>query len=646
MFFLPLLPTTVNELHALKSEDLEDLFVRFRLDGNTFTYSVRQIAQGWEWPFIYPLNTQHPHPASGMGSYVPICYQSRLQIIYEHNSKLPPNLFSETVNCTLNNLFCPHHIYSGISRHKYPIGTKVDVFGGTIDNQDKGIMDQVVSFLSISHDKGPSALLCQLKCIEICANCHRTLFVSQTAGVISSMRIRVFITASSSLLENWNHILLTMHWDYGSTPQVDKLPLGSFFGMTGSSSGHKGATMGHANTHCSYTDSYLDLPAEITTGYFYFPMPYWQKALIFVDGSEFIKEPQQICYQIENSPNYYDQSTTGHFHTNRHYYDGRTDGWRRLLSVENFWGHIVSVIIETDNLRARQDVPLSARWAALQADPVLFIDGSKSATMLGTGLEDYFSYSHGFSLAENTSYSFVGVPYTSPSRKEPLTWHSYRLHILDPIPFHSSCEFVMEGTNVKNFTFPENTLSYKDYWQRLQKQETVLSHQVMYYGKFSENSLVISDSIVMSDDQSEKVHHFKMSACASKGCGYIFTSLDKDYLGNVLYKQVHDVQGREFNQGDVFEFFVTVKVPNEGIILRRKFETERLQWNEMARVVVNNDDHGLWFIPMGVLSTIHTLRQEDLMISRNITRTNVNLKITIKPLTLWRDLSYTVLAIM
>ena len=646
IFLLPLLPTSISELHSIKSEDLADLHLIFHLDETTLTYSIRQLAQGVEWPFITPLNTQHPSPASGMGSYVPICYQSYLKITYQHNRPLPPNLFQETVNCTSNDLLCPHHIYSGVSRHKYPVGTHMQAFKHKKTDTQQKDLDLLLNYMSIPITRGPSSSRCQLKCVEICANCRRTLFVSQSAGVVTSMKVRVFATASSTLLKNWNQILLTMHWDYSLTPQVDKLPIGSFFGVTGSTSEHNGATMGHADTSCSYADSYLDLPKKAATGYFYFPMPYWKKALIVVDGSESIMEPLQICYQIESTPNYYDSTTTGHFHAKRYYYGEETNGWRSMLTLENFWGHIVAVVMETDNLKAREDGPLSARWAALQADPVLYIDGSKSATMLGTGLEDYFSYSHGFSLAENTSYAFVGVPYTSPYRKEPLTWHSYRLHILDPIPFHSSCVFVMEGTNTQNFTFPEPTLSYKNYWEKLHKHETVFSHLVMYYAKESSQSLTITDVIQIGNEASEQQHSFKIVKQTSKQCGAIFSSLNKEYLGNVLYRRLHDVQGRIFNIGDEFEFLLTVDVPNEGVILRREFETEVQAWNEMAKVSVNDVEVSLWFIPMGTLSATYTLRQEDFMFHTTDTLAHKRLKITIKPKSLWKDVSYTILTVL
>ena len=70
-----------------------------------------------------------------------------------------------------------------------------------------------------------------------------------------------------------------------------------------------------------------------------------------------------------------------------------------------------------------------------------------SLSVLISGLEDYFSYAHGFALAENTTYAYVGNYHAAPQRKEPLTWHCYRHHVLDPVPFQSDVMFIMEGND-------------------------------------------------------------------------------------------------------------------------------------------------------------------------------------------------------
>ena len=38
------------------------------------------------------------------------------------------------------------------------------------------------------------------------------------------------------------------------------------------------------------------------------------------------------------------------------------------------------------------------------------------------------------------------------------------------------------------------------------------------------------------------------------------------------------------------------------------------QWNEQARITVNGESQGSWFIPMGTLNDDYSLCQEDLLI--------------------------------
>ena len=51
---------------------------------------------------------------------------------------------------------------------------------------------------------------------------------------------------------------------------------------------------------------------------------------------------------------------------------------------------VSGLLLEIEDLRAKRNVALNERWAALQADMMVYLDGSKSVSVAGTGLEDYF----------------------------------------------------------------------------------------------------------------------------------------------------------------------------------------------------------------------------------------------------------------
>ena len=104
-----------------------------------------------------------------------------------------------------------------------------------------------------------------------------------------------------------------------------------------------------------------------------------------------------IDIQVSTVKNHYARDTTAHFYAHKTYYSGEdVTRHRTVLDVEGGWGQLVGVGVEIDNLRAVRGGTLAERWALLQADPLIYIDGAPA--VLGTGLEDYFSFAHGFQV--------------------------------------------------------------------------------------------------------------------------------------------------------------------------------------------------------------------------------------------------------
>lgn len=644
----PYLPTDADKLHRVTSEDLKQSFIMLHIDGRQFWFSLKLLMDGDQWPFLFPVNTRHPKPASGMGAYTPFCYQKSMIISYHPQDRLPQNLFKEAVNCSLNNLFCPVHIYSGISRHKFPMGMLVDSFANEISvikMDHKKAMESAAVMLTKPELHGPdSGDSCMLSCVEVCNGCRRMLFKTDQPGVITAIKFRAYDITLATLLKDWTQILITFQFDNSINPQLDRIPLGSLLGVSGSLNEFRGATMGHMARKCSHSGTVFDLPKYCMTGYFYFPMPYWETAVVYVEGAENLEVSQLLCFQFTTTYNHYDEATTGYFHAYKTYYTDKSDGVRKLLSLSGTWGNIVGVVTEVDNLFANRQVSAAQRWGLLQADHVLYVDRAKAATMLGTGLEDYFSYAHGFAMAENTSYAFVGVHHSAPRRKEPLTWHCYRLHILDPIPFHDAVDFIMEGTESKNFS-PEQAITYEEHWNRRANEQSVFSNMVLYYARGS-SGLLISDSIHLSNKTSEFEKHYSLTSSKKGESGLEFSIEKKRYLGQLLTDHTHNKKGRSFGPGDVIRFELKIdREVNRGAILRREFYSLKEEWNQRANVSIGGQDAGQWFIPMGTLSDEYILQEDDFPIHANFT-TATTLDIQIVPLTQWCDIAYHLLLII
>ena len=442
-----------------------------------------------------------------------------------------------------------------------------------------------------------------------------------------------------------------MTWDGASIPQVNKVPLGSLFGATASLNDFQGVSMGKKVSHC-YHDSKDNYPPDGVTGYFYFPMPFWKSAKIVVEGTTHLPHEVSVCSQILSIENHYNMNTTAYFHATKTYYTSEVKGWRNVLGLDDAWGSFVGLLMDVDNLRAVRGVPLSQRWAALQADPVIYIDDMKSASVFGTGLEDYFSYSHGFVYAENTSYAFVGVYHASPRRNEPLTWHCYRLHVLDPIIFHKSIHFIMEGTS-KEWDRPERGLSYDKYMKKKRAGETTISHLALFYAQKSQG-LVTTDEIIFGDKNSEKGHSYTLTNKGTKNYNSDtsdttfnqFSLSRKSFIGSYTTKAVHNVVYIVHGMHSLISFSLKIDPNNKGVFLRRRFYSVPKQWNHKAQIIINGRNQGIWFTPMGSLVEQYSLQEDDFLISSSLTANQDLLNVQIEPLSVWHDIAYFVYCIL
>jgi len=306
--------------------NLSAMFLVMDFDGKLVQrFNLQKLAEADEWPFIYPLSVKHPSLVSGIGAYTPFCYQKSLRLIYESDHDFPANLLDLNVNCTANELLCPIHIYSAVSSHKFPAGTSLasDVSDGlTAKKFHSDDMSRVAELLKSPELSGPDAAeRCVLNCFELCRQCQRVLYHRvHSSAVITSLRIRVFVTATGLLSPDWTDVFFSAYFDNTSSPQFHQIPLGSLFGATASLNDFSGAAFGKRSMYCDYDDTDVNLEERTITGYFYFPMPYWREALLVVEGADTLQASVTICFQITDARNYYEQSETGHLHGLKTYY--------------------------------------------------------------------------------------------------------------------------------------------------------------------------------------------------------------------------------------------------------------------------------------------------------------------------------------
>lgn len=242
----------------------------------------------------------------------------------------------------------------------------------------------------------------------------------------------------------YRKVLIRITWDDEESPSV-LVPLGDFFGI------------GH-----SYPGNYESAPFNVSlkpeeAGKFgapcarncYFPMPFNSRAKIEVINENDV--PFGIYFYIDYE--LYKQplpEDTLYFHASWSR-SNPCEGWGPDLQVNspevqgaiNSSGDDNYVVLETEGKGHYVGCNLSVThfqgswWG--EGDDMIFIDGEKEASILGTGTEDYFGHAWGM---QRNSFLYNGTIVHEGDL--PGYQVSYRFHVLDPVRFSKSVKVTIE----------------------------------------------------------------------------------------------------------------------------------------------------------------------------------------------------------
>lgn len=461
---------------------------------------------------------------------------------------------------------------------------------------------------------------------------HIILFSHRQPAVVSSIFITIKDSSNEQVLNDWSQVLININFDDNEDYQVRKVPLGKIFLADGQLNDFKGVAFGRRIKSCSGFTGML--------GYLYFPMPFWKSALITLEGTKFLKKTLYVCYDIRTRPNFYDPESTGYFYMKDSYYIGNNRKRMEFLNLNDVSGHIVGFTMDVDNLQGdRTATNINARWAALQADHVMFIDNQSDVSVQSTGLEDFFNYAHGFHLAENTSSFFYGVPHSKRESEQILSWHCYRQFILDPITFKRSIKFYMEATE-ENILDKAVDRTFEEAKTEKMSGQTTFTGLMMYYASAKKN-LRIVDEIVFGDKNSEKNHFF------SANKKFISRQLHEvRYIGNTVKKDLTlspIIYNFEPNTTISFSFQWNHNSLKKGslILLKRKFySSSKIVWNEMSKVRINKSGNFKWFVPKASTNDNFSIRTDVLTLNTENLHLGSTLNVEIETVTKQMDCSY------
>ena len=145
--------------------------------------------------------------------------------------------------------------------------------------------------------------------------------------------------------------------------------------------------------------------------------------------------------------------------------------------------------------------------------------------------------------------------------------HSYRLNLLDPIPFHSSVRFIIEGNQTQSYstTIP---ITYAEYLMRLKQRKYTQDHAILYYATKRKHGKM-TDVILIGDHKSEILHNYLFYSTAELHClNNTFTIKDKYFIGNQYDSSSHNKVGRALYPNTTVTFQLLTKKVHSFMVLR------------------------------------------------------------------------------
>ena len=243
-----------------------------------------------------------------------------------------------------------------------------------------------------------------------------TLVDHQGAGVVRRWWLTIAPRNHTALQRG---LIIRAYWDDESQPSVE-VPLSDFFGM------------GFGEWR-----DYVSLPLNMTSGGYncYWPMPFRKRARITVENRSPVAV-DRLYYNIDIETG---SATAEDLYFHAQFRRATAEAGKPILILDaEGLGHYAGTVMSTQPRIGR------TLWY-LEGNERIFVDGSDSPSIIGTGTEDYFSSGWYF---DTGAYSapYHGAPIVEPERGR---ISAYRWHIEDPIPFRSRLRFSIEhgGTN-------------------------------------------------------------------------------------------------------------------------------------------------------------------------------------------------------
>ncbi len=240
-----------------------------------------------------------------------------------------------------------------------------------------------------------------------------TLFDYKGAGIVRRFWVTIAPRAEMTI---HRQAILRMYWDGETMPSVEA-PIGDFFGV------------GFGEQR-----DYISLPLNQTSGGYncYWPMPFHRSARWTLTNMS-KRRIDAFYYNIDFTA--YDKLPKEilHFHAQWRRENPTRPNVNYTILEAVGQGHFVGAALFMQNRRGRG-------LGFLEGDEMIYVDGEKTPSIIGTGTEDYFSSGWYY---DRGVYS---APYHGINIKDETLGRisTYRWHIEDAMPFKKSLKVTIE----------------------------------------------------------------------------------------------------------------------------------------------------------------------------------------------------------
>jgi len=414
-------------------------------------------------------------------------------------------------------------------------------------------------------------------------------------------------TGSGSLSQNYYNIgtgvanltnlSLQIYWDGNITPAVNA-PLGALFGI---------GRFGPAST---VNGLLMGIDANNTL-YLYFPMPFAQHARMTLTNNG--PEVDGIGYNITYHPFTDNPATVGYFHAQFNSGNNTAgDGKDYVILNTAGAGKYVGL-----NMSLQGTGPIRFY---LEGDEHIWVDGSSTPVIQGTGTEDSFN---GENYWQDGPFSqplsgftgrYITLPFSFDDQEQ-----AYRLSIGDAVSFRNGLVVTIEHGD--------------------EEDSTTFYQSCAYYYQAPTPMATTTDTLNLGDATSESAHGFVITgtnSTATHTYSYEGGSADDVSGGNILDNLT--MSGVIFNGSE--QFTANITPSNNGLILRRTFDQSGTPPTN-ATVYLDGQLVGTWNQPRQ--NIYHSWRDDDFMIPASFTsgKSSVTVKIAS---TNWNDYNFTVLS--